>query len=155
MTTLHRVDLYAAPWDLVWLLHANHACLPLLLGLGVDFDGRSSGAFRPGHGGTVVIPGRRSPLYGYRVIELDAALHVVETLETRWPARHWRRRHVVIGQGDSTRVEETVTLEGPIAPFLDPSRSARWSERRARALTAWLARAPEDRPPLPANARAP
>lgn len=153
------VEVYAAPLDLIWLLHANHMAPSVVEGALVSFDGPRSGhthgAMAEGQGGTVTYGRGRSGRYGYTVADVDPAVPMVETIETRPLGRRWRRRITLAAVEGGTAVTERLGIERGLPFRLDLPVVEAVATRRDAAIRRWLA-TPEDlREPFPDNAKAP
>ena len=151
-------EVYDAPLELVWLLHANHMAPFVLENAGCDFEGPGSahtnGAMATGQKCTVH-SGPAGGKYDYVVAKVDPSAHSVELVETRGLLRRWRRRFELEKTPDGTAVTERLLIERGLPLSFERPIVERLAARRTAAIHRWLGMSDSERPAFPKNAKAP
>jgi hypothetical protein len=155
--TREATEVYEAPLDVVWLLHANHMTPSVLDGAGCDFDGpgsQTNGAMAPGQE-CIVRPRAARKTFRYVVTGVDASAPSVERVETRGPFRRWRRFSALADAPSGTSVTERLTIERGLAFMLERRVVERDAAARTSSIKSWLSSPESERPPFPKNAKPP
>ncbi len=151
-------EVYPAPLELIWLLHANHMAPMVLEGAGCDFEGPGSGhtngAMAEGQKCTVR-SGPAGGTYDYVVARVDPSAPSLELVETRGLLRRWRKRSELETIPEGTAVTECLTIERGLPLSFDRSLVERQAGRRTAAIRRWLGMSETERPAFPKNAKAP
>lgn len=155
--TREATEVYEAPMDIVWLLHANHMTPSVVDGDGCDFDGpgaQTNGAMAPGQ---ECIVRSRSPQRAFRyvVTQIDPSIPAVERLETRGLFRRWRRSSTLADIPGGTTVTERLTIERGLPIFLERPIVERDAAGRTSSFRRWLSSPENERSPYPRNAKPP
>lgn len=155
--TREATEVYEAPLDLVWLLHANHMTPSVVDGDGCDFDGpgsQTNGAMAPGQ--ECIVRSRSAQRsFSYFVTSVDPSIPSVERLETRGLFRRWRRFSALADAPDGTTVTERLTIERGLPLFLERPIVESDAAGRTSSFRRWLSSPESDRPPFPRNAKPP